>query len=190
MYCADPQKMPNPITPGNQGVCYPKKLCQHEVSQATDPCIDTNKVPTGWECDVGYVLHSISPTVSTGGTGTGTWILTGNAKSVAATGNYTVDPNSKVVTFTFTKSDTSPSGKGAGFFHSDIAKTTPTNLPKGFTMTPNAQGTIPTFTTTTAPEFTLLKPLEGARGYCSPAQAPAQLNSQSHTLRGASHSSY
>jgi hypothetical protein len=59
-------------------------------------------------------------------------------------------------------------------------------------MTADSGGTAPSFTTA-YPKFTLLKPLEGARGYCSPAgpsTGPAQLNSQSHTLRGASHSGY
>jgi len=187
MYCADPQKLPNPITFGSTGVCYPKKLCKHEVSNPTDPCIDSN-VPAGWECDVGYVLHSISPTTSTAGVGNGNWTLNGNANSVPATGNYSIDAN-KQVTFSFTPSTASPSGKGAGFFHNDIPTT---GLPKGFTMKATAPGTAPSFTTA-YPKFTLLKPLEGARGYCGPAGpsiGPAPLNSQSHTLRGASHSGY
>lgn len=185
MYCADPANIPNPVSKGGTGVCYPKKLCKHEILNPNDPCIDNKNVPAGWECDVGYVLHSISPTVSTGGTGKGTWTLTGNANSVPATGAYIIDDKTKQVTFSFVPNKTSPSGKGAGFFHNDIS----TNLLKNFTMTEGTGGTKPTFDT--PPLFTLLKPLEGARGYCSsPSIGPAQPNSQSHTLRGASHSSY
>jgi hypothetical protein len=179
MYCADPSDNKKPVPLGKQGVCYDKTLCKYELSQAADPCF-----PNECNVDVG---SSLSPTATvtataTAGSGSGTWILKGaSTNSKPANGSYTVNGTSPTLTVTFTVSD-----PGSGFFPNDIAVAT---LPKNLNLkVTDTKSVLPTFTT--PPTFTLLKPSKVARGYCEFPKPQAQLNSQSHTLRGASHSSY
>ena len=180
MYCADPSDNKKPVPLGKQGVCYDKTLCKYELSQAADPCF-----PNECNVDVG---SSLSPTVpvatATAGSGSGTWTLAGaSTNSKPANGTYIVNVGPPL-TVTFTVSD-----PGSGFFPSDIA-VAPSNLPKNLNLKiTDTKSVLPTLTAFTTP-FTLLKPSKVARGYCEFPKPQAQLNSQSHTLRGASHSSY
>jgi hypothetical protein len=181
MYCADPSDNKKPVPLGKQGVCYDKTLCKYELSQAADPCF-----PNECNVDVGSSFSTTVPVATaTAGTGTGTWTLKGaTSYSKPANGKYTVTGTSPTLTVTFTVSD-----PGSGFFPSDIA-VAPSNLPKNLNLkVTDTKSVLPTLTAFTTP-FTLLKPSKVARGYCEFPKSQAQLNSQSHTLRGASHSSY
>jgi len=184
MYCADTSDEKNikPIIPGpgKQGVCYPKTLCKYEAQQAADPCL---VYKTECNVDVGSSLSGIAPATATA-TGSGTWTLKGaTSYSKQANGTYGVSTDGKQVTFVV-------SNGGSGLFPNDLAspKTTPFYPPLFIMNSNDPNVSIPTFSAPLA--FTLSPPSQNARGYCSPAQASAQLNSQSHTLRGASHSSY
>lgn len=167
-------------------LCTSKQLCKYEAKQLTDPCTSPN------ECNVAVVpsLLSISSTTASGssGSGTGTWILKGATQnSRPASGTYSVAKGKNLITFLIKVN-------GSGFTLNDIASQTGTPfLPVGFSMTADNK---PGFSAPTwgsidkLPVFTLSKPSQNARGYCEPPTSPAQINSQSHTLRGASHSSY
>ena len=184
MYCADPQNIPNPIDQksGKQGVCYDKTLCKYEALQLTNPC----KTPTECNVDVGSSLtpKATATATATAGSGSGTWTLAGaSTNSKPANGTYIVNVGPPL-TVTFTVSD-----PGSGFFPSDIA-VAPSNLPKNLNLKiTDTKSVLPTLTAFTT-AFTLSQPSKVARGYCEFPKSQAQLNSQSHTLRGASHSSY
>ena len=181
MYCADPSDNKKPVPLGKLGVCYDKTLCKYEAKQLTNPCTSPN------ECnvDVGSSLNlkATATATATTGSGSGTWTLKGaSTNSKPAKGIYGVTGTTALnVTFTVTDG-------GSGFFPNDVGLQ---NLLKIIQMnqdtgTANTKTTLTAFTT----PFTLSPPSTTARGYCEFPKAQAQLNSQSHTLRGASHSSY